>query len=233
MLLKRLPLLIVALMFSHSLRAQSSGSSSNQPSYRLDGRATLTSNFVEKGLTQTKGDPGVQSEFWFNFGPQFRLGLWGANVRYDSTPSTHFWLRANADIKVDFSENANLNIIYTENNLFKANNRNGNLVGLHFNFWGWKIIYDMESNWQGTQAKATYAGAGKDIAVWNDWIWSNTGGYLMSEAEGVTSFFDFRSGLGTKAKDILVMGSVSYSNASGAFKDQGELAFILSAQVSF
>lgn len=232
---KRFFLIVSVLIFGngHFSMAQTPATSSTQPSYRLGGSATLSSNYVEKGLTQTKGDPGLQTDFWFNFGPQFRMGLWGANVRYDSASTTHFWLKGNADIKVDFSQNAKMNIIYSENKFYKANNRNGNTVGLHFDFWGWKIIYDMDSNWEGTGEKSTYAGVGKDTIIWGDWIWANQGGYTMPEADGVTSYFDVRSGLGTKAKDIVLMASASMTTATGDFKDQGELAIILTATVGF
>ena len=214
-------------------KAKTAPPTSTQPSYRLNGTAVLSSNFVDKGLTQTAGDPGLQTDFWFNFGSQFRMGLWGANVRYESTPTTHFWMKANADVKVDFSPTAKMNILYSENKFFKNNRRSGNLVGLHLDMWGWKIIYDMESNWQGTGEKSTYAGAGKDSVIWGDYIWTNQGGYTMPKADGVSSFLDFKTGLGTKAKDFVCMGAVSYSTATGAFKKQGELAFILSATVGF
>ncbi len=231
---KRFFLIFIASFFwVPYLKAQSSGGAATQPTYRLSGAATLASNFVEKGLTQTKGDPGLQTDFWFNFGSQFRMGLWGANVRYDATPTTHFWLRANADVRVDFSGDSKMNIIYSENKYYKENNRNGNLVGVHFDFSGWKIIYDMESNWQGTGQKSSYAAAGKDSIVMDEYIWANRFGYTMPEAEGVNAFFDIRTGLGTKAKDFLLMGSISLTNAARAFKDQGKLAFIFSATVGF
>ncbi len=235
MLYKRISSLLLILLSTSFAYAQSSGGlSSTQPDYRLNGTATLASNFVEKGLTQTKGDPGLQSDFWFNFGSQFRMGLWGANVRYDSTQTTHFWLKANADVKVDFSDSVKMNIIYNENKYFKANNRDGNTVGIHFDFWGWKIIYDMDSNWEGTRNGATYAGAGKDTLIGGgSWIWSNQGGYTMPKADGVNGFFDIRSGIGSKLKDFILMGSLTYTTATGEFKDQGQLAFILSATVGF
>lgn len=227
------PLFATFFLMATLSHAQTPGVTSTQPTYRLAGTAILASNFVEKGLTQTKGDPGLQTDFWFNFGSQFRMGLWGANVRYESTPTTHFWLKANADVKVDFSQNAKMNIVYSENKFFKSNHRSGNLVGLHFDFWGWKVIYDMESNWQGTGKNATYAGASTDTPIWGDYVWTNQGGYVMPKADGVTSFFDVRSGLGTKVKDFLLQGSVSYTTATGDFKEQGELAIILSATVAF
>ena len=93
---KRFWLALILLSVVSFSKAESS--SSTQPNYRLNGTATLSSNFVEKGLTQTKGDPGLQSEFWFNFGSQFRMGLWGANVRYEDTPTTHFWISFTAKI---------------------------------------------------------------------------------------------------------------------------------------
>ncbi len=233
MINKKKFLILTTFLFSTTNALAQSSGASTQPTYRLTGAATLASNFVEKGLTQTKGDPGLQTDFWFNFGSQFRMGLWGANVRYESTPTTHFWLKANADVKVDFSQNAKMNILYSENKYYKDNDRSGNTVGLHFDFWGWKIIYDMESNWEGTGQKATYAGAGKDAVVWNEYIWTNHAGYTMPEAEGITSYFDIRTGLGTKAKDFVLMGSLSMTTATGEIKDQGELAFILSATVGF
>lgn len=213
--------------------SQSAGSGSTQPTYRLNGEATLASNFVEKGLTQTKGDPGLQTAFWFNFGSQFKMGLWGANVRYENTPTTHFWLKGNADVRVDFSQDAKLNIVYSENKFYKDNDRSGHLLGLHFDFWGWKIIYDMESNWEGTGEKSTYTGVGKDIPVWGEYVWTNQAGYQMPEAEGVSSFFDLRTGIGMKAKDFILIGALTYTNATGEFKKQGEMAFLVSVLVGF
>lgn len=210
-----------------------STSSNTRPTFGMTGAATLTSNFVERGLTHTDGDPGLQGEFWFNFGPQFRLGLWGSNTSYDNASTTHFWLRGNADVKVDFSANTSMAIKYSENKYYRANNRNGNTVGLHFDFWGYKIIYDTDSNWEGTSANAVYAGIGKDFTTSSNLIWSNRGGYTMPEADGAKAFFDFRSGIGRKFKDIFLDGSVSYSSASGAFKERGELAFIFSASVAY
>lgn len=233
MLKKRIFLILIPITCFGLFANAQAGASSTQPSYRLVGSATLASNFVDKGLTQTKADPGLQTDFWFNFGSQFRMGLWGANVRYESTPTTHFWLKGNADVKVDFSENTNMNIIYTENKFYKDNRRSGNTVGIHFNFWGWKIAYDMEGNWQGTRQKATYASAGKDSPVFGDYVWSNTVGYTMPEADGVTSYFDIRSGIGAKIKDFVLMGTVTSTTAARDFKTQGELAFLLSATVGF
>jgi uncharacterized protein (TIGR02001 family) len=224
---------LATLLTAHFSHAESSSAASTQPSYHLTGNATLASNFVEKGLTQTQGDPGLQSEFWFNFGSQFRMGLWGANVRYETAETSHFWLRANADVKVDFSQNAKMNIVYNENKYYKANKRDGNTIGVHFDFSGWRIIYDMNSNWEGTRAKETYAGVGKDFPVWTNWVWSSDGGYTMPQAAGVSSFFDIRTGLGIKFKDFTTMGSISYTTATGEFKKQGEAAAFVTINVAF
>jgi uncharacterized protein (TIGR02001 family) len=209
------------------------GTNSTKPTFGMRGGAVLTTNFVEKGLTQTDGDPGLQGEFWFDFGSQFRLGLWGANVNYDSASSTHFWLKLNADIRVDFNPTSALVIKYSENKFYRSNNRDGNTVGFHLDFGGYKVLYELDSNWQGTQAKTTYAGLGKDFTVWGNWTWANQAGYTLPESDGVQSYFDIRSGIGKKLKDIFGMVSVSYTTARGDFKDQGELAIILSSGVSY
>ena len=222
-------------LFSIHAFAQSSGSStpSTQPTFRVNGSAQLTSNYIEKGLTQTDGDPGLQADFWFNLGSQFRVGVWGANVSYDSASSSHFWLKMNADVRVDFSQTSNLIIKYSNSQYFRPNNRDGDTMGVHLDFSGYKVIYEIDNNWQGTQSRTTYAGLGKDFPIWNTWVWANQGGYTIPEADGVQSFFDYKIGLGKKFQDIFAIASVSYSNASGAFKDQGELAGFLSVSVKF
>lgn len=230
--MKKITLLLISLL-AHFSFAQSAGSSSTKPTFGMRGGAVLASNFVEKGLTQTDGDPGLQGEFWFDFGSQFRMGLWGANVNYDSASGTHFWLKLNADIRVDFSSTSAMIIKYSDNKFYRSNNRDGNTVALHLDFSGYKVLYELESNWQATQARATYAGLGKDFSIWSNWTWFNQVGYTLPEADGVQSFLDIRSGIGKKLKDIFGIFSISYSTAQGDFKDQGALALILSAGVNY
>ena len=232
-MIKIIPLLLF--LFSIYGFAQTSGSStsSTKPTFRMNGSAQLTSNYIEKGLTQTDGDPGLQADFWFNLGSQFRVGVWGANVSYDSASSSHFWLKMNADVRVDFSQTSNLIIKYSNNQFFRSNNRDGNTIGIHLDFSSYKVLYEIDSNWQGTQEGATYAGLGKDFPIWNTWVWANQGGYTIPEADGVQSFFHYETGLGKKFQDIFAIVSISYSNASGAFKDQGELAGFLSVNVDY
>lgn len=224
---------ILSLILCTPAFAQSEGSGSTKPTYGMKGGATLTSNFVEKGLTQTDGDPGLQGEFWFDFGSQFRMGLWGANVSYDDASSTHFWLKLNADIRVDFSATSSMVIKYSDNRYYRSNNRDGNTVGVHLDFSGWKVLYEMTSKWEGTQERCTYAGLSKETTIWSNWIWANEGGYTLPEADGVQSFLNVQTGLGKKLKDIFAMASVSYSTAAGQFKDQGELALFVSAGVKY
>lgn len=225
-----LNLIVILLLLAGEAWSQSSGSSS--PTFRMTGGANLASNFVEQGLTQTEQDPNLQGEFWFNFGPQFRLGLWGSNVRYDETPTTHFWLKGNADVKVDFSADSNMIIKYSQNKYFKSNDRDGNTIGVHLNLSGYQIIYETDSNWEGTGDSANYVALAKDTQMWGDYIWNLHAGYTMPSGD-VSSYFDARTGLGHKLKDIFVNGSVSYATLSGDLKDRGGVQFILSASVKF
>lgn len=224
---------IFIFIFSSVAFSQDQNASQTKPTFRMSGKANLTSNFVEKGLTQTDADPGLQADFWFNFGSQFRMGLWAANVSYENNSGTHFWLKLNADIKIDFSNTSNLIIKYSDNHYFKSNNRDGNTIGIHLDFSGYKILYEIDNNWQGTEDGATYAGIGKDFPIWTNWIWSNQFGYTIPEAEGVKAFFDIRSGLGKKLKDIFAMGTLTFSDAKGSFKKQGELAAFVSVSVEY
>lgn len=221
-------LIVFLLLFAVSAWSQTSA-----PSYLMNGGAILATNFVERGLTQTEGDPNLQGEFWFNFGPQFRLGLWGSNVRYEEASTTHFWLKLNGDIKVDFSGTSNMIIKYSNNMYFKANNRNGNTIGLHFNFDTYRVVYESESNWEGSESGATYFALGKKSVVWGNYLWNNQAGYTMPSAEGVTAYFDIRSSLGKNFRNIFVEGTATYANASGELKDRAKMAIFLSATVRY
>ena len=221
-------LIVFLLLFTVSAWSQSSA-----PSFLMTGGAVLSTNFIERGLTQTEGDPNLQGEFWFNFGPQFRLGLWGSNVRYEEASTTHFWLKMNADVKVDFSGTSNMIIKYSNNKFFKSNNRDGNTLGVHFNFDNYRILYETESNWEGSEDSATYFAVGNRRPIFGDYVWNNQLGYTMPKVSGVTSYFDIRSGIGKNFRNIFVEGTATYANATGAIKDRAELAVLLSAAVRY
>lgn len=208
------------------------GEGGPSPTYKMDGLATLTTNAVEHGLTQTNKDPSLQGQFWFNWGPQFRLGLWGANVAYPGSDS-HFLLRLNADIKISFSQESDMTLKFTDERFFKPETRNGNVMGLHVHLYGYGIGYDVLSNFHGTRTGATAASFSKTWDVFTTWKWENTLGYMMLKDDALTNYFWYETYLGTKPGSIYYQIGASYNSGQSQFHGAGDLMALLKATVSF
>ncbi|HPW14053.1 MAG TPA: TorF family putative porin, partial [Thermomonas sp.] len=53
----------------------------------LSGNATLTTDYVWRGSTQTQGDPAVQAGFKVSGASGLYASAWGSNVKF--APETH------------------------------------------------------------------------------------------------------------------------------------------------
>lgn len=217
-----------------SARGQTSadGASSSSPNFKMTGLAALSSNVVEYGLTQTNKDPGLLGQFWFNWGPQFRLGLSGMNVAYKNSES-HFRLRLNGDIKVAFSSETSMTLKFTDERFFKPETRNGNILGVHFDFFGYGVEYDVISNFTGSETRATAASFSKAFEVFGDWSWDNRVGYLMLTNDAMTNYFFYETYIGKKPGAILYQVGASHNSGASQFDGAGDLMFMLKAAVTF
>jgi Bacterial protein of unknown function (Gcw_chp). len=202
------------------------------PTFKLTGDVSLLSHFVEYGLSQTDKDPSLQGSFWFNFGPQFRMGVWGSNVKYPGGDD-HFNLRINADLKIAFSKESHAIIAYSQSQYYSDGGRNGNILGLHMKFGTFRVLYDGFSNWEGTEERNKRFGLGKDFDVFTDWKWKNEIGYNMPNVTDINPYFDIRTGLGFKAGQIFIEGAVSATSTPEQFDGAGDVFLILSAATSF
>lgn len=209
-----------------------STSSTRTPTYLLEGQAELLSVFVHHGLTQSKNDPALQSAFWFNFGPQFRLGLWGSNVSYDMN-DTHLWFKMNADLKIDFNPQTNLKILYSENKYYAANNRNGNTIGLHLSIFEYKVIYELDSNWEGTETRSSYFAFQKTFPIFGSWNWDNQLGYSMLRNDGYSNYFDLKSIVSKKINTFNLKAGATWTSSANIMGGRGNLYFIAGLGVDF
>lgn len=210
------------------VQAQDAGA----PTFKMDGQARLMTNFTEYGLTQTDNDPALQGQFLFNWGPQFRVGIWGSNVNYPNSDS-HFWLRLNADLRIIFSSNADLIIGFSNHNYFKEDSRNGTVTSLQLSLFTYIIRYEQISNFMRSNEASTSFSFSKTWPVWTDWEWENTAGYLMSGAPRVPNYFWIDTGLGIKPGMIRYQGALSYNTASSAVNGGGQPSFALKAILNF
>ena len=205
------------------------GQSGNSPSFALSGDVALLSHYVEYGLSQSDKSPALQGSFWFNLGPQFRLGAFASNTNYENSDD-HFNLRANAEIKVDFSAANYMTIGYSQSQYYKVGDRNGNILSIHLHFGEYRILYDVLSNWEGTKKRSPRFAFGAEIPVFSTWIWDNEAGYNTPDVDTINPYFDLRTGLGSKFGPIFLEGAVTGTTASSDLNGTGDVFFILSAK---
>ncbi len=213
--------------------AADGSASAGAPTFKLSGGAELMTNYIHRGLTETEKDPALQASFWFNFGPQFRMGLWGTNVGYEGS-DTRFLLKMNADVKVNFSESSNMIIMVSKNNYFKPEDRNGWTYGLHFGFSKYKLIIENETNWQGTNTQLMYYALGYEHDIDEKWKWPTQIGYSQFRDDGYSNYFDVRTGVHYKSNvNIRYKLDVTGATNAGQFNGRAAYAFILAAQTEF
>jgi uncharacterized protein (TIGR02001 family) len=205
------------------------GQTGNSPSFALSGDVALLSHYVENGISQSDKSPALQGSFWFNFGPQFRLGAFASNTNFENSDD-HFNLRGNAEVKVDFSAANNMIIAYSQSQYYKDGDRNGNILGLHLHFGEYRILYDAQSNWEGTKKRNPRFAFGAEIPVFSTWIWDNEAGYNSPAVDTLDPYFDLRTGIGSKFGSIFVEGAVTGTTASSDLNGAGDVFFILSAK---
>lgn len=207
-------------------------SSTSVPSFKMDGEVKLLTNYVEYGVTQSDSDPSLQGSFWFNWGPQFRLGLFGSSVGFENSDS-RFLLDAMAELRVAFSQNADLAIHFSDHHYFKSETRNGNTVALVITMSSHKVTYESISNFEGSEESVSYVAFQKTFDMSGGWKWENQIGYLMAQSDTFQNYFDVRSMLGIKPAAIFYQGGVTATSNSSQFNGKGDAFVILSATTTF
>ncbi len=202
------------------------------PTFHMTGSAGLLSQYVEHGLSQTNKAPALQGSFWFNFGPQIRLGVWGSNVNFPNEDA-HLVLKPTADVRIIFSANTDFVLSYDENKYFSSSDRNGHTLGFHLKSFGYRVNYELQNNWEGTQSNSTYFSLGKTIPIFGTWLWDNEAGYSMLKASGYSNYFDARSFLGYKFSQVLLQGGLTGTSSTTQFHGAGGYCFILAATTEF
>lgn len=218
---------IIIILATSSRTFAAEGNSS--PTFKLSGDVSLVSHYVENGLSQSNKSPALQGSFWFNFGPQFRLGLWGSNTDYESGDD-NFNLRLNGDIKVDFASDINAILSYSQSQYYNGGDHNGSILGLQLNFADYRILYQSYSNWEATEQRSFRFAFGVVSTVFGSWKWNNEAGYNTPNVTNINPYFDIRSGLGFSWGVLFLEGALTATSESSQFNGRGDYFFILSAK---
>ena len=205
--------LILLLFFFPTLSwAQVSNESSGK---RVEGDASLLTNYIWHGLTQTKLNPAIQSSIFYNFNQTLRFGAWGSNVNYYNSNKANALLKIKGDIFVPLSTNTSFGIHYSDNHYYESDDRDGNTVGFNIEVYKYNFLYEQESNWQRLGVKSKYLRLEKIWDVFTTWKLETHVGYTQIEGAPFSDYFDLLSGIGfTKGAFSWQVGGTSTSNNS-------------------
>ena len=207
--------------------------SSNTPTYKVSVDAKVLSQFIDRGLAMSDGNPAMNVSFLYNLGPQFRLGFWGSNISNVSYPDDNFWFKFIADIKVDFSNTASMYLYIHDDHYYKSDVRNGQSLGVR---WIWNAYlgeFEWMNNYQGTKTSAEYFNLGR---LWPVYM-TKAGfkaGYTMQSAENYSNYFDLK-GLVTynSSSNSTIEGGATMVSSDSQFNGRAKPAFYLSLSLSY
>ncbi len=225
-------ILIFSILFTSALSFAQSSNNKGGDGPQLSGEVTLTTNYVDKGITQTEKDPAIQTGLGYTFGKTAKLGIWASNVRYPDE-SAHLNLKFFGAYKFIFNSNWDLSFRYDLSKYYKSASRNGSVVGLDFNIYTYHVLVEKNDNWEGTLTETTWYGLAKDFNLSSNWILELKGGNSMLTATGYTSYFDLRTAIDYKLSDFLVGMAATYATNSSQFNGRADFFYFFEIKAKF
>lgn len=200
--------------------------------YQTEGTTSILSHYVHHGLSQTNNDPSLQTLIFIPLGPQFRVGLWGSNVNYDGL-NNHILIKIPLELKLEFNKDVDLIIGYSGNQYYKSKIRDGNTSRLNLNVFDYIVIYEIESNWEGSETKSRYFAFNKTFKISGDFNWENQLGYTVISVENLQNYFDLMSAISGKVNKLEYKFTVTATSNSSQFNGRGDAFGIFSLGFSF
>jgi len=211
--------------FSTLSEAQSGSSAS-----KMYGVASLQSNYVEKGITQSNKTISVGAEAGYWFGGQGRIGVHANSVSYLGESAT-VELAGFGEYKFIFTPNADLRIRNDLVRYFAEGIRNKVVVLIDQNFFTYHVLLSREDNFEGTKRPRNW------FAFHKDWIFSpsvqlnTTVGYSM--VEDFDNYFDTRAGITYLTGNITASFVNTYVSAASQFAGRADTAFFVVLAAKF
>lgn len=233
---KLILLSIVTVLFLsiNALAADKEADKGITPTYRFTGDAQLTTHFVDRGLSITNGNPGLNASFLFNMGQQFRIGFWGTNISNITATDDNLWLKVVADIHINFSNDSIFKMYFNDDHFYKLDLRNGQSFGINYDFRSYLTQLEWMSNFQGTKTDALYFKFGKMFAFYKEVLTGATIGYTMQKSKAYYDYFDFKAFATHKISDYFEFeGGLTFVTNGTQFGARGDPAIYVAIRLSY
>lgn len=216
---------LLLLFFSLQGHSQTENKSAANDGTKFFFEGEFATNYVEQGITQTESDPHFGGNLGYLINGQFLFSLGAGNVHYGSE-SVQLNLRPTLGYKMNFTTNADLMIKVILNRFYKETGRNGMLIDLDLNLFGYHVLYLKNDNWEGTYTESSYLGFVADWPLGSDLLFKAELGYQSLSAVGVNSYFHSRASLGYKINQLLFALQGTWTSATDLGGKAGPFLFL-------
>ncbi len=216
------------------LSADKEADKGTTPTYRFSGDAQLLSHFIDRGLSITNGNPALNASFLFNMGQQFRVGFWGSNVSNVSATDDNLWLKVVADVHIDFSKDSIFKMYFNDDHFYKSDIRNGQSVGITYDYTSYIAQLEWMSNFQGTKTDALYFKFGKMYYFYKEILTGFSGGYILQKSPQYSDYMDLKAVSTYKVSDFFELEAAITMTLNGTqFRDRGNFGIYAGLRLSY
>lgn len=221
-------ILITCIM--HQSRAQAQSQSQSQNISKMYGEAGVTTNYVDRGLTQSEKAPSVRAGLGYWFGTQGRIGFEAHSVNY-ADENSQVELRAIGEFKFSFSATSDLRIRNDLIRYFADERRNRVQITLDQNFSGYHILASREDNFEGTDRLRDWFALHRDWPLGSSYQFNTTIGY--SVPVGYEAYFDTRLGVSYLTDNLTISLFNTWVSKPDQFSERGDTTFLLTILARF
>lgn len=209
-------------------------SKNNESDYALTGEAQLVSHLIVKGLSYSDSNPAMNASFLAKLGEQAKIGVWGSNISNLSAVDDNFWFKLVATFHIDFTDKFFADIFVYDNHFYKSNQRNGQNLGMDFNYKSYEFGIEWMSNYEGTKTNAEYFKFGKLFDYKKDFRFGGYAGVTNSHTSALNSYLDVRA-IGQYLFNSYSNAEIgaTYNSNQSQFGKRGDAAFYIGIKLAY
>ena len=191
----------------------------NNEAGKFFSEATLSTNYIVKGLTQTMNDPVFQGGMGYNFG-MFRGGLFASNVRFP-TENEHLQLKPYLQFVVDFNPDYIMYVGYELSNYYKSGDRNYTETSIGLSVYGYKLMFIQSTNFEATQEASSHIELSKSFDIpWTLKLETSLQSNSPQAVDTYKSYFDLGLKVRYDYQNMEVFTKLTGTSNSSQFSDK-------------
>lgn len=193
------------------------------PDYGLSGSSEILTHFAYRGLSYSGTQPSLISSFLYNFGSQFRLGAWGANL---NLPDSNLWLKFVMEIQLKFAEQHDVTLFVHRDQFYSNGERNGNEAGFNYYFLEhYYIGISTKDNFEATHTASEYFSFAHAIPLGKVFNFSYKIGYTHQRDNLYDSYADAKVSIDYELKNSTFEVGVTDMSSKDKFNQKAEPHF--------